>query len=209
VRGHPSPIGVTDHFISISKTLPINFAQQTFPDAMAPKRKSTDSKAAEAPKKAKAGSKKLVVGDNVGVCPVTLITNDEKKVTLPLLASQSKSGIVIFCYPRCATPGCTKQACGFRDNYEIYQEHGFDVYGMSFDKPKSQTSWAVKQNLPYQLLTDADGIALKAFGAFKLPKNVIRSHFIIAKDGTVLEIRNQISPADSFNEAVKFVKSHK
>ncbi|KAG7669383.1 hypothetical protein Ndes2526B_g05702 [Nannochloris sp. 'desiccata'] len=180
---------------------------------MAPKRKSTDAKAAEAgdhaieekaaaPKKAKAGSK-LSVGDNVSSVSVTLLTNDEKEVTLSELTKDK--GIVIFTYPRAATPGCTKQACGFRDNYSKITDKNFEVFGMSFDKPKSQTNWKIKQNLPYSLLTDADGVALKAFGAFKLPKNVIRSHFIIAKGGEVLEIRNQISPADSFNEAVKFV----
>jgi thioredoxin-dependent peroxiredoxin len=180
---------------------------------MAPKRKSTDAKAAEtsdpaieekaaAPKKAKAGSK-LAIGDNVSKVTNTLLTNDEKEVTLSELTKDK--GIIIFTYPRAATPGCTKQACGFRDNYKKITDVNFDVFGMSFDKPKSQTSWKVKQSLPYSLLTDADGIALKAFGAFKLPKNVIRSHFIIAKGGEVLDIRNQISPIDSFNEAVKFV----
>ena len=184
---------------------------------MAPKRKSTTTKAAEAsdpvieekaaaPKKAKTGSK-LAVGDNVSSVSITLLTNEENEVTLSELTKEK--GIVIFTYPRAATPGCTKQACGFRDNYSKITDAGFEVYGMSFDKPKSQTNWKIKQNLPYLLLTDADGVALKAFGAFKMPKNVIRSHFIIGKGGNVLEIRNQISPADSFNEAVKFVTSLK
>lgn len=79
---------------------------------------------------------------------------------------------------------------------------------MSFDKPKSQTNWKVKYDLPYSLLTDADGVALKAFGAFKLPKNVIRSHVVIAKGGEVVDIRNQISPGDSYEEAFKTVKAH-
>jgi peroxiredoxin Q/BCP len=175
---------------------------------MAPKRKSTDANDA-APKKAKAGSKKLSVGDNVSSVAVTLITNDEKEVTLSQLASQSTKGAIFWMYPRANTGGCTKQGNGFRDNYDVIKGAGFEVYGMSFDKPKSQTNWKIKQNFPYSLLTDTTGDALKAFGAFKLPKNVIRSHVIIAKDGTVLDIRNQISPGDSFNEAVKFVTSLK
>lgn len=80
---------------------------------------------------------------------------------------------------------------------------------MSFDKPKSQGNWKSKYDLPYHLLTDTDGDVLKAFGAFKQPKNVIRSHVVIAKGGEVLDVQNQISPGDSFAEATSFVKEHK
>jgi thioredoxin-dependent peroxiredoxin len=78
------------------------------------------------------------------------------------------------------------------------------VYGMSYDKPKSQSNWKSKYSLPYGLLTD-DGTALKAFGAFKQPKNVLRSHVIIKKGGELADVRNGISPGDSFAEAVKTI----
>lgn len=64
---------------------------------------------------------------------------------------------MFFVYPRANTPGCTKQACGFRDNHAAITAAGFDVYGLSFDKPKSQANWQTKYDLPYHLLTDADG----------------------------------------------------
>lgn len=179
---------------------------------MPPKRKSDAKSSAEGPtepattttKKAKSG--KLSIGDNVSSLSVTLTTNDDKQVTLSELSKDK--GIIVFSYPRANTPGCTKQACGFRDNYKPITDAGYDIYGISFDKPKSQTNWKNKYDLPYSLLTDADGDVLKAFGAFKQPKNVIRSHFIVAKGGEVLDIRNQISPADSFNEALAFAKEH-
>lgn len=102
-----------------------------------------------------------------------------------------------------------RQACGFRDNYAEIEKAGYKVYGMSFDKPKSQTNWKNKYNLPYNLLTDQDGTVLKALGAFKAPKNVLRSHVIIAKGGKVVDMRNGISPGDSFAEAVKTVTEKK
>jgi peroxiredoxin Q/BCP len=104
------------------------------------------------------------------------------------------------------TGGCTKQACGFKDNYAAIQKAGFGVYGLSFDKPKSQGNWKAKYSLPYHLLTD-DGAVLKAFGAFKLPRNISRSHVVIGKGGEMLEIRNGISPGDSFAEALKTVQA--
>lgn len=55
------------------------------------------------------------------------------------------------------TGGCTKQALGFKENHTTIQDAGFEVYGLSFDKPKSQTSWKTKYNLPYHLLTDEGG----------------------------------------------------
>lgn len=192
---------------------------------MAPKRKTRETKQEQNPaaenveletkekpvdkpstKKSKSGGK-LAVGDNVSAIEAVLLTEEEKEVTLGSLCEDQ--GVVIFMYPRANTGGCTKQACGFKDNYETLKKEGYDVYGMSFDKPKSQTNWKTKYSLPYHLLTDGDGTALKAFGAFKLPKNVIRSHVIVGKGGEILDIKNQISPGDSFAEAVKFVKASK
>eukprot|EP00889_Picochlorum_renovo_P000306 jgi/Picre1/27336/NNA_000305.t1 len=113
-----------------------------------------------------------------------------------------------FHVSRANTPGCTKQACGFRDDYEKFKKCGFEVYGMSYDKPKSQKNWKIKYTLPYHLLTDESGAAIKAFGANKAPKGVIRSHIVIAKGGKVLDIRNKISPGDSFTSALETAEEH-
>lgn len=195
------------------------------PSRMAPKRKTRETKQDQEPaaetvevetkekpadkpstKKSKSGGK-LAVGDNVSAIEAVLTTEEEKEVTLTSLCEDQ--GVIIFMYPKANTGGCTKQACGFKDNYDTLKKEGYDVYGMSFDKPKSQTNWKNKYSLPYHLLTDGDGTVLKAFGAFKLPRNVIRSHVIIEKNGKVLDMKNQISPGDSFAEAVKFVKALK
>ena len=171
---------------------------------MPPKRKSTGgAKSPASEKKTKTGSAKASVGKPVDTSLAFLMENDTK-VTLGELIKDK--GVVIFMYPRANTPGCTKQACGFRDDYKEFEKHGFDVYGMSYDKPTSQFKWKIKYSLPYHLLTDEQGDALKHFGAHKNPKGVIRSHIVIGTDGTVLDVQNKISPGDSFTGALETVK---
>ena len=112
-------------------------------------------------------------------------------------------------YPKANTSGCTKQASGFKDNYGELTKAGFEVFGMSFDKPTSQKNWQNKLGLPYSLLTDTEGSALKAFGAFKLPMNVVRSHAVVAQGGEVLLLENQVSSGESFTQVTEFVNSLK
>jgi len=167
------------------------------------KRKSSSTGAAEAgdksPKKKASTSKKAVVGK---ACPeLEFVLEDETPTKLTDLTKER--GVVIFMYPRANTPGCTKQACGYRDLAKEFDAAGFDIYGLSYDKPKSQKNWQTKYDLPYSLLTDEKKEAIKAFGASKEQTKIKRSHIIIAKGGEVLDIQNQISPADRwvFNSA--------
>ncbi|KAI8848241.1 thioredoxin-like protein, partial [Chytridium lagenaria] len=107
------------------------------------------------------------------------VTDQEGKEHL--VADLTKEhGIVIFFYPKANTPGCTKQACGFRDNYDVLKEKGYEVFGLSSDTAKSQSNWKTKYKLQYTLLTDDHSKALKTFGAFKGGK-IVRSHVIIEK----------------------------
>lgn len=171
---------------------------------MPPKRKITQGSDTPASgKKTKSVPKKAEVGKPVDASLAFLMENEEKKTLGDLIETR---GVVIFMYPRANTPGCTKQACGFRDDYEEFEKCGFDVYGMSYDKPQSQLKWKTKYDLPYHLLTDESGDALKHFGAHKAPKGVIRSHIVIGKDGIVLDVQNKISPGDSFTGALETVK---
>jgi len=143
-------------------------------------------------KKAPSASKKAVVGK---ACPeLDFLLEDETPTKLTELTEER--GVVIFMYPRANTPGCTKQACGYRDLAKEFEAAGFDIYGLSYDKPKSQKNWQQKYDLPYSLLTDDKKEAIKAFGASKEQTKIKRSHIIIAKGGEVLDIQNQISPAD-------------
>lgn len=64
------------------------------------------------------------------------------------------NGVVIFFYPRANTPGCTVQACAFRDKTAAIEKEGYKIYGMSADRPRSQANWKKKQRLEYCLLCD-------------------------------------------------------
>lgn len=73
------------------------------------------------------------------------------------------------------TGGCTKQACGFSENYNAIRAAGFDVYGLSFDKPGSQKNWQEKYSLPYHLLTDSDGTVSRQTIVFQGEANTART----------------------------------
>jgi peroxiredoxin Q/BCP len=114
-------------------------------------------------------------------------THDGKKVTLKQLVDESKAGVVLFTYPKANTPGCTKQACAFRDGHETLTSGGLAIYGLSGDSPKSNTTFKTKQNLPYTLLCNPSYSLIGAIGmqggvAHKTNRGV----FAVDKSGKVL-----------------------
>lgn len=113
-------------------------------------------------------------------------TNAGEKTTLKKLVDASAGGVVIFTYPRASTPGCTSQACLFRDAYSHLTSTGYAIYGLSTDSPKSNTTFQTKQNLPYTLLCDPHATLIGAIGMKKAPKGTVRGVFVVGKDGKVL-----------------------
>lgn len=113
-------------------------------------------------------------------------TNAGEKTTLKKLLDDSVGGVVLFTYPKASTPGCTSQACLFRDAYSHLTSTGYSIYGLSTDSPKSNTTFQQKQNLPYSLLCDPSATLIGAIGMKKAPKGTIRGVFVIGKDGKVL-----------------------
>lgn len=119
--------------------------------------------------------------------------------------------VLLFAYPRASTPGCTKQACGFRDATPDFEVANAVVLGLSPDEPKALVKFKEKQSLPYDLLSDPEHKVLEAWGAWgeksmygKKYMGVIRSHWVIGEDGTVLDANVKISPAKSIEKGVKF-----
>ncbi len=103
--------------------------------------------------------------------------------------------VVLYFYPRDNTPGCTKEACGFRDAYAAYQDQGVTVLGVSADDAKSHAKFTAKYNLPFPLLIDEGGEVATRFGVYGLKKfmgkeymGITRSTFIIGPDGTLEKI---------------------
>lgn len=118
-------------------------------------------------------------------------------------------GVVFFMYPKANTPGCIKQACGFRDHIQDIKDAGFAVYGLSADSPKVLASWKTKENLSYDLLSDPTHELIKYFGSSIGGTRIQRSHVVILKGGIVGDIQGQVSPGESVGRAMEFVTSNK
>lgn len=101
---------------------------------------------------------------------------------------------VVYFYPKDNTPGCTTESCDFRDNYARALGHGAQVIGVSKDSVRSHNGFKAKHELPFPLISDAEGTLHEAYGAWGLKKNygreymgTIRSTFLVGPDGTVIE----------------------
>ncbi len=103
--------------------------------------------------------------------------------------------VILYFYPKDNTPGCTKQACNFRDNYPQIVARGAEVIGISKDGVKSHSNFAEKYELPFVLLSDKDMEVIKMYEVWKEKKmfgktsmGVVRTTFLIDEDGKILDI---------------------
>lgn len=119
----------------------------------------------------------------------TLLDADEKPVSL---ADYRGRRVIVYFYPAASTPGCTKQACDFRDNLGELDGAGLDVLGISPDKPAKLAKFRESEQLTFPLLSDVDKTVLEAYGAFgektmygKKVTGVIRSTFVIDAEGKI------------------------
>ena len=149
------------------------------------------------------------VGDQA---PDFALPNQDGK-TVRLSAFRGKK-VILFAYPAADTPGCTKQACGLRDNFPRIQAVNAVVLGISPDTQEDLRKWKDKINLPYDLLSDPDHKVLEQWGAWgeknnygKISMGVLRSHWVIGEDGKVIDSRVKISPEDSVEKAVEAIGS--
>lgn len=109
--------------------------------------------------------------------------------------------VVLYFYPRDNTPGCTKEACGFRDAYSDYQSKDTVVLGISTDDAKSHTKFTTKFNLPFPLLSDADAAVATAYESYGLKKfmgkeymGISRKTFVIDPSGKIAKIYPKVKP---------------
>lgn len=149
----------------------------------------------------------LKIGD---IAPDFSLLSDEGQ-TVKLSDFQGQR-VILFFYPKADTPGCTTQACGFRDNFPIIEAANATVLGISPDSVADLAKWRAKVNLPYNLLADVDHEVAETYRVWGEKKmygraymGVIRSHFVIGEDGRLEDVRYKISPKDSFNEAIKIL----
>jgi peroxiredoxin Q/BCP len=126
----------------------------------------------------------------------TLADADGKDVSLADFAGRK---VVLYVYPAAMTPGCTKQACDFRDNLSELNNAGFAVVGLSPDKPEKLAKFRDAESLTFPLLSDPSRETLKAYGAYgektmygKTVTGVIRSTFIISESGTIVQAQYNV-----------------
>jgi peroxiredoxin Q/BCP len=131
--------------------------------------------------------KRLSPGDQAPA--FTLPDSEGKPVSLADYLGRS---VVVYFYPAASTPGCTKQACDFRDSIGSLSESGYDVLGISPDKPAKLAKFAEAEGLNFPLLSDVEHEVLEAWGAWGEKQNygktyvgVIRSTFLVGPDGKI------------------------
>jgi peroxiredoxin Q/BCP len=110
------------------------------------------------------------------------------------LADFKGSKLAMYFYPKAFTPGCTTEACDFRDRYELFADSGVEILGVSPDQPEKLTKFRDEHQLPFDLISDPDNEISTAYGAYGLKKNygreymgVIRSTFLIDVNGVIEE----------------------
>ena len=135
--------------------------------------------------------------------------SDQSGKTVSLKDFRGRQNVVVYFYPKDDTPGCTKEACTFRDQFTAFSDIGAVVLGISGDSPASHKKFAEKHRLPFQLLSDADGTVRKAFGVPKtlglLPGRVT---YVIDKQGVIRHAFNsQFHATKHVDEAIGVLKS--
>jgi bacterioferritin comigratory protein len=131
--------------------------------------------------------KRLEIGDQA---PAFTLPNDSGETTS--LADYQGKRVLVYFYPRANTPGCTTEACDFRDSLTQLNDLGIEVVGISPDTVDKLVAFREKNNLTFPLLADPDKNVLKEWGAFgekknygKIVEGVIRSTFLVGADGTI------------------------
>ena len=121
---------------------------------------------------------------------------------------KGKNAVVLYFYPKDNTPGCTAEACSFRDSYDVFKEAGAEVIGVSSDSEDSHQGFAAKHGLPFVLLSDQGGKVRKLYGVPAtfglLPGRVT---YVIDKDGVVRHVFNsQFGATKHVEEALKILQ---
>lgn len=147
----------------------------------------------------------LKVGDKA---PDFILKNEQHQ-DLPLRDFRGKK-VVLYFYPKDNTPGCTKEACSFRDAYDDILEAGAVVIGVSKDDASVHEKFKDKHNLPFYLLSDLDNAVIEAYGAWQEKKmfgktymGIVRSTFIIDENGRIIKIYPKVKIDTHVEEVLK------
>ena len=132
---------------------------------------------------------------------VTFVDEEGERVSAGDLGGRKT---VLYFYPKDDTPGCTKEACAFRDRMADYGEAGIQVYGVSLDSPESHRAFREKYNLNFPLLTDENGRAADALGVLREHgKSANRVTFLLGPDGRISKVYPEVSPETHADEILE------
>lgn len=122
--------------------------------------------------------------------------------------------VVLYFYPKDDTPGCTTEACNFRDDYGIYDKAGIVILGVSPDSPKDHTKFKAKYHLPFTLLADEGHKICEAYGVWGEKKfagrtydGVFRTTFLIGRDGKIVKVFENVKPDGHSKEVLEALKN--
>jgi len=131
----------------------------------------------------------------------TLVDADGDAIGLDEAVSSANAGVVVYFYPKASTPGCTTEACDFRDNLASLQGAGYTVLGVSPDLPEALRAFRDEQHLSYSLLSDPDYAVARAYGAYgsrvvgeQTFTGTQRSTFVVGKDGRLAHAEYDVDP---------------
>jgi peroxiredoxin Q/BCP len=126
------------------------------------------------------------------------------------LADYRGRNVILYFYPKDDTPGCTKEACAFRDDFAQFQKQGAVVLGVSIDSPKAHDKFIEKYKLPFPLVSDEDKAIVSAYGVWGqksfMGRKYMGTHrvtFLIGKDGRIRKIWPEVKPAEHAKEVLE------
>ena len=118
--------------------------------------------------------------------------------------------VVLYFYPKDDTPGCTKEACSFRDSADVYEREGVKVLGVSLDDEQSHQAFAQKYDLPFTLLADTDHSVSEAYGVYGEQQwagrkfmGVSRKTFLIDKEGRIKKVFDKVNVEQHADEVLE------
>jgi len=145
------------------------------------------------------------------VQPITCAATSDLNVSIP--DTQGRN-IVLYFYPKDATPGCTTEGQDFRDNHKAFIDANSVIYGVSKDDMKKHEKFKAKQAFPFELIADEDGKLCEVFNVWQLKKfmgreymGIVRSTFIISPDGDVLKSWDKVRVKGHVNEVLEAIQS--
>jgi len=139
----------------------------------------------------------------------TLPSDQDEQVTLSSFRGKK---VVVYFYPKDDTPGCTKEACSFRDANSLFMAKGAVVIGISPDDATSHQRFRAKHGLPFYLLSDTDHQVAEAYGAWgekrmygRTYEGIIRSTFVVGEDGKIIKAFPKVKPEDHATEVLAYL----